>query len=322
MKAVAEGATLDGAVRVLALLLVGYLVLGQPAFGAWSARRQHADRVPGARLRRYRRTTVLEWALTILALLLVATAPGLAYGDLGLRLPRASAYTVVGAVGLVVGLGTLVGLRRKVDRGADVVAPAEVAALLPRTVLERRWFAGVAVTAGMCEELLYRGLLLAVAVAVAPGLAPWRLVLVSALAFAVAHTYQGVVGMLTAGVLGGGFAVLFLGSGSLLLPVLLHMLIDLRLLVLAVRTPRHRGRGTAAGPPGSPVHARGPALSRYTRRRPGPPLADGTPPRPRPARGAAAVPTGTAAVPRGGPPADPAGGPGVSGLPGGRPRTR
>jgi membrane protease YdiL (CAAX protease family) len=257
--AVAEGATLAGGVRVLALVLAAYLVLGQPVVGSWSARRQHAATDPGARRRRYRRTAVLEWSLTAVALAVVLAAAGLDLGDLGFRWPRASGYTVVGTLGFVLSLGLLVGLRRKVDRGAEVVAPAEVGALLPRTARERRAFAGLAVTAGFCEELLYRGFLLAVAVAVAPELGPWRLVLVSGLAFAVAHTYQGVAGMVTAGVLGAAFAVLFLGSGSLLLPVLYHALIDLRLLVLAVRPPRHRHPGTA-GQPDRPAY----------RRRPGP----------------------------------------------------
>jgi membrane protease YdiL (CAAX protease family) len=94
------------------------------------------------------------------------------------------------------------------------------------------------------EEVLFRGVLLAVAAALAPGLDPWRLVLVSALAFAVTHTYQGLAGMLTSFVLGGSLAVLFLGSGSLLLPVLYHVLVDLRVLVLAVDRPRPRHRAS------------------------------------------------------------------------------
>jgi membrane protease YdiL (CAAX protease family) len=264
VRAVAEGVTLAGGVRALALLLAAYLILGQPVVGAWSARRQRLDRRPGARRRRYRRTTVLEWVLAAAAVGLVLAAPGLDLGDLGVRWPRWSAYTVVGALGLVLSVGLLAGLRRRVDDGAHVIAPAEVGALLPRTAKERRSFSTLALTAGLCEELLYRGFLLAVVAAEAPALGPWRLVLVSALAFAVAHTYQGVPGMLTAGVLGAGFAVLFLGSGSLLLPVLFHALIDLRLLVLSVRAPRHRA-GPARTfsprrPPGAPVGSpRGPA---------------------------------------------------------------
>ena len=265
MRAVAEGATLAGGVRLLALLLAAYLVVGQPVVGWWSAGRQRRDRRPGARRRRYLRTTVLEWALAAAAVALVLAAPGLDLRDLGFGWPRASAYTLVGALGLVLSVALLAGLRRRVDRGARVVATAEVDALLPRTAAERRGFARLALSAGFCEELLYRGFLLAVVVAEAPGLGPWRLVVVSALAFAVAHTYQGVTGMLTAGVLGAGFGVLFLGTGSLLLPVLYHVLIDLRLLVLSVRTPRHRAPGPARTfsprpPPGARADSpRGPA---------------------------------------------------------------
>jgi membrane protease YdiL (CAAX protease family) len=242
VRAVAEGVSLGGLPRVLAVALVAYLVLGQPVVGAWSHERFRRARDPRARLHRYRRTAALEWALVALSLALVALAPGLDLADVGVRWPRASAYTVVGTVGLVVGVALLVGLRRRVDRGIEVVAPAEVGALLPRTATERRAFAGLAVTAGVCEEVLYRGVLLALAAALLPALTSWRLVVVSALVFGLAHTYQGVAGMATALVLGGGLAVLYLGSGSLLLPVLHHLLMDLRVLVLAVdrRRARHR----------------------------------------------------------------------------------
>ena len=256
MRAVAEGATLVGTVRVLAVLFAGYLVLLQPVVGAWSHHRFRRSRGdPAARLRRYSRTVAVEWTLAALALALVAAAPGLDLGDVGVCWPRLSAYTVVGAVGLLLSVGLLVGLRRRIDRGVQVVAPVEVSALLPRTPTERRAFAGLAVTAGVAEELLYRGVLLGVAVTLAPGLTPWRLVLVSALAFAVAHTYQGVAGMLTSLVLGGSLAVLFLGSGSLLLPVLYHVLVDLRLLVLAVdrHRPRHRAPRAGGAPSGQAV---------------------------------------------------------------------
>ena len=253
MRAVAEGASLAGAARVLAVLLVAYLVVGQPAVGAWSAARLRRE---GSRLRRYRRTAVLEWSLVAVALVLVLAAPGLDLADVGVRLPRASAYTVVGAVGLAVSVALLVALRRRVDRGVEVVAPGSVGALIPRTPAERRAFLGVALTAGICEELLYRGVLLGVAAVLLPGLDAVRLVLVSALVFGLAHLYQGVVGMLTAVVLGGCLAVLYLGSGSLLLPVAYHLLVDLRVLVLAVRrrpAARHRAatpgraRGARAG---------------------------------------------------------------------------
>ena len=246
MQVIATGAHLGGGWLALGLVLAAYLIIGQPLVGSWSQQRLRRTRAdPRSLLRRYRRTAALEWALVAVSAVLVAGAPGLTAADVGLRWPRlaggAAPYTVAGAVGLAGSLALLAGLRYRIDRGAEVVAPAEVLALIPRTTAERRAFASVSITAGVCEEVLYRGLLLAVAVAVWPDIPAVRLVLLSGIAFGLAHAYQGVPGMLTTAVLGASLAVLYVGSGSLLLPVLYHVLVDLRVLVLAVgrRRPRH-----------------------------------------------------------------------------------
>jgi membrane protease YdiL (CAAX protease family) len=105
-------------------------------------------------------------------------------------------------------------------------------ALLPRSTGERRLFALVGVTAGVCEEWLYRGFFLAVVAALAPGLPALVLVLVAGVAFGLAHAYQGPTGVLTTGVLGALLAGVYLSTGSLLLPVLLHAAIDLRFLLV------------------------------------------------------------------------------------------
>jgi membrane protease YdiL (CAAX protease family) len=51
-------------------------------------------------------------------------------------------------------------------------------------------------------------------------------------AFGVAHAYQGRAGIVGTGLLGGGMAAMYLQTGSLLLPVVLHALIDLRFLLV------------------------------------------------------------------------------------------
>jgi uncharacterized protein len=108
-------------------------------------------------------------------------------------------------------------------------------ALLPRTTRERRLFTLVGVTAGVCEEWLYRGFFLAVVAALAGGLPTAVLVLVAAAAFGLAHVYQGRVGIVTTGLLGGVMAAIYLQTGSLLLPVVLHAVIDLRFLLVPAR---------------------------------------------------------------------------------------
>jgi membrane protease YdiL (CAAX protease family) len=55
---------------------------------------------------------------------------------------------------------------------------------------------------------------------------------VTAIVFGWAHLYQGLTGVLATGALGGLLAILYAATGSLLLPVLLHALLDLRVLLM------------------------------------------------------------------------------------------
>jgi membrane protease YdiL (CAAX protease family) len=87
----------------------------------------------------------------------------------------------------------------------------------------------------VCEEWLYRGFFLAVVAAVVRGLPETALVAIAAAAFGLAHAYQGWTGVLTTGILGGVMALLYLQTGSLLVPVLLHAAIDLRFLLVPAR---------------------------------------------------------------------------------------
>jgi membrane protease YdiL (CAAX protease family) len=170
---------------------------------------------------------------------------------LGLRLPQrvpdlptAAAVAVVVVLVLVSTRALLSGAllraahpeRRPPGEGRHTEPPVHATlALLPRTRAERRLFTVVGVTAGLCEEWLYRGFLLAVVSAVAGGAPTAVLVAVAGAAFGLAHAYQGTAGVLTTGVLGAVLAALYLGTGSLLLPVVLHALIDLRFLLVPAR---------------------------------------------------------------------------------------
>lgn len=101
---------------------------------------------------------------------------------------------------------------------------------LPATPVERFWWALLSITAGICEETLFRSFLLQYFRA-----NPWRLGLGGAVAlacvlFGLGHLYQGFAAAIGTGILAVLFFVLFLGSGSLLAPILLHALADLRVL--------------------------------------------------------------------------------------------
>lgn len=237
-----------GPAGLAAVVIAGYLVVGEPFVGH-ALHRRFEGRLrtdPTARRSLYRRLLVLEWGLALIALVVWLAAPGVTAAQVGLgwpqRWPGVPAtiaclllLALVAWSTLALRSGALAGPPAPVrpGEGRHTESPgAATVALLPRTVLERRLFAVVGVTAGICEEWLYRGFFLAVAAAVLPGVPGALLVVVAAVAFGVAHAYQGVTGMVTTGVLGGVLAAVYLSSGSLLLPVLLHALIDLRFLLV------------------------------------------------------------------------------------------
>jgi len=95
-------------------------------------------------------------------------------------------------------------------------------ALVPHTITEYRWFVGLSVTAGICEELLYRGFLVwALQRWVGLG---WAAV-VSVIVFGAGHAYQGkdVVRPTLAGAVLQGIALL---TRSILPGILVHAMLD------------------------------------------------------------------------------------------------
>jgi uncharacterized protein len=239
-----------GPAALAAVVVASYLVVGEPVVGHVLHRRFEGRlrTDDGARRSFYGRLLVLEWGLAALVLVVWLSAPGVDAAAVGLRWPRSWPGPVAVAATVLV-LGFVVVSTRALRSGGLARAAAEprrpgqgrhaepavhaTLALLPRTTAERRLFTLVGVTAGVCEEWLYRGFLLAVVAAVGGGLPTPALVAIGALAFGLAHAYQGVAGIVTTGVLGGVMAGLYLGTGSLLLPVVLHALIDLRFLLVS-----------------------------------------------------------------------------------------
>lgn len=240
-----------GPAALAAVVVAGYLVVGEPFVGHVLHRRFEGRLRTDAGARRsfYRRLLVLEWGLAVLAGIVWLSAPDVDAAAVGLRWPQSwpGAWTI-GLVLLVV-VFVLVSTRalrggalleappvRRPGEGRHSEPPGQATlALLPRTPAERRLFTVVGVTAGVCEEWLYRGFFLAVVAALAGGADTWLLVVVAAAAFGLAHAYQGPAGVVTTGVLGGVMAALYLQTGSLLLPVVLHALIDLRFLLVPAR---------------------------------------------------------------------------------------
>jgi len=208
------------------LFSIAIVVIG----GAYVDRRfkgQLAAGVPNARLNWYRLTLVGEWVLAAMTLALWSKE-GRPWRALGL-VPPGDWRLYVG-LGLAIGIGVMLvrqngrvralppdRLQRLAPKFADVVF------IIPRSAREYRWFQAVSWTAGVCEELLYRGFLTWIVAAYAGAAA--ALVIVS-LAFGSGHAYQGRKGVLKTAAVGFVLGCVVLLGGWLIPAMFIHGVVD------------------------------------------------------------------------------------------------
>lgn len=180
------------------------------------------------RLRFYRRSMIELWLLTPVVLCWWLWS-GRAATAVGLGIPGGWAFWV-GAI-VVVALATALGRQVAVVR-SSAEARAQVqkqfrgipALMVPRDKRERRMWVGLSLTAGFCEEVLYRGFLMWYSMMWLPKEAA---VLASAVVFGAAHLYLGWgAGVLRATVAGVVLGVAYLVTGTLWVPIALHAMVD------------------------------------------------------------------------------------------------
>jgi uncharacterized protein len=179
-------------------------------------------------------------SLWLQVLLLVVICFGLGWSPhlLGLQLPtnRYLAGLFL-ALGVMVILAVVLMLRLSV-RDPSIrssistrISTSTLAFIVPRTSKERFLFAFLSLTAGFCEELLYRGFLLLYLTHMFPHVSMVPAILIAALAFGLAHVSNGRVPALLIGVAGLAYGFLYFITGSIFLPMIVHALLDLRILL-------------------------------------------------------------------------------------------
>ena len=208
------------------------LVVALPLYGVWSwrrFRRRMEEGRPGTRLAMYGETIALEWSLVAILLvgwiMLEANPAGL---GLTFETSRGSIATMVVALVLSGFLLSQVGSVRRMGESPDerlVKQLASVEEMMPHDEGERAVFMTLSMTAGFCEELLFRGFLIEY---FTPMTGLWGAVGSSAVIFGIAHSYQGPAGMVKTGLVGLVMGALFLFSGSIWAAVILHLALDIQ----------------------------------------------------------------------------------------------
>lgn len=93
----------------------------------------------------------------------------------------------------------------------------------PTNEREMRLFVGVSITAGVCEEIIYRGYLMWYFTSYSN---EWVALGITSVLFGLNHFYQGARGVIRTGAVGAALGYLYILTGSLLIPMLLHAMID------------------------------------------------------------------------------------------------
>ena len=99
-----------------------------------------------------------------------------------------------------------------------------VALMLPHTRSELRGFYSMSFAAGVVEEFLWRGFLIWYLSLFMP---LWAAAVVSTIGFGLAHAYQGLSNVPAVLLVGAVFAGLYLLTGSIWIPMVLHTVFDM-----------------------------------------------------------------------------------------------
>ena len=210
---------------ILLLLAVVFPLLGVRDYRLLL--RQISEGVADARVKAYKGVLKLHWTLTI-GLLAWWFLSGNGLESIGL-IPVADGWQWVaigvGIIAILAQVIYLATLSQNADKLTEIKEQmGELSNLAPQTRTENRLFDMVSITAGVCEEILYRGLLLATLV---PLVGTWPAVAITSLIFGLGHAYQGISGIAKTGLIGLVLALLTVFSGSLFIAIVLHAVVDL-----------------------------------------------------------------------------------------------
>jgi len=210
------------------LILVLFLV--QPIHG-WLSFQRYLKKIaagePANRPRLYRETQILEWGFLAVLLAVffglsrdMSTLGFVSAGGTGFWI--CAGLIAVGSVALILSTKSSRQLSQS-ERDKQRASLGDLGHFLPQNDEDLASFYRVSVTAGIVEEIVFRGFVLWYLTFFMP---IWPAVLVSSVAFGLVHGYQGLGGIMRTGLVGLAFGALFVFSGSIWLPIIGHILVD------------------------------------------------------------------------------------------------
>lgn len=157
---------------------------------------------------------------------------GEAQGRLWLNPPFQPGVMVLWSAGLTMALGAIAFAFSEIEEALKIPPTRFSVLMLPRTTRETAiWSLVVSPTAGFCEEVLFRGLLMFALTEMTNDL--WLSIALSSVMFGVIHAAYGPLNVLATGAMGVVLALGFVYTGSLWPSIVAHTLYDMAVPFLA-----------------------------------------------------------------------------------------
>lgn len=225
-------------------LFIVFLITYEPIYGYLDYKKfkEKVRKNPAERVHYYKKVILGLWIPTLLILSLIVIGP-LSLRDIGIKgiemdFQTLGSWATYIAFGLAIAYALslvyyLVGAKVSNKIMNEIVQvkkkeleKSQFADIMPVTKEDKRVWTFVSWTAGITEEIIYRGFLIFVLSELFPSLSIWGILVISSIIFGLAHTYQGGSNVIRTTIFGLFFAVLYIGLGSILPLILFHFLID------------------------------------------------------------------------------------------------
>ena len=108
--------------------------------------------------------------------------------------------------------------------GKDYYDLVDSRLMTPKTKNEKRWWLGVSLTTGICEEIIFRGFFIFLISQIFPNMSIYFVLVIAVVLFGLGHFYQGIKGLILTTLMGAFLASVYIVSGSLIIVIAMHFL--------------------------------------------------------------------------------------------------
>ena len=238
---------------IIAWIIVAYLVLLIPIM-EWLAYRSYTKQIAAKTFKKqsFYNSVFVELWTPVIGILILVLMGVLSFQDIGLNAIiwnpfGINIWLLVGAIILVaipilmilLSIYNYVGIKKspafreayiaavKKKTSSEDQEPSIVHAILLTSKREKIQWTFVSITAGITEEILFRGFLVYCLHFIFPGIPIPFLCLIQAFPFSLMHLYQGAKGVLMTFAMGLIFGLSVIVFGSIIPGIIIHILVDL-----------------------------------------------------------------------------------------------